>query len=174
MINSEHSNSQKTLLLNSNANITSRTDLNGKEDTVPWSTKSREAESYYNSNCLSVNKRNSNIKNANEEILTISEEYLNELLHLNLESFASVGEIIWQMLRLLKKKEDPYEIIRNYTDLVQDPVYECISVMFENENIKTEINNALKLERWGIIFLFFFNLNGKLSNTKVSNNMLNL
>lgn len=104
----------------------------------------------------------------------IKESYLNELIELKLDSFANVGEQILQMLKYLKKNEDPYEIIRNYTDQVQDNVYNCISNMFTNQAVSTEINNTQKVERWGIIFLFYFNLNNKLSNDKICSNMMNL
>lgn len=76
------------------------------------------------------------------QFLSISEVYLNELIELKLDSMANVGELILQMLKFLKRKEDPYEIIRNYTDLVQDSVYNCISNMFADKAVSTEINNS--------------------------------
>lgn len=78
------------------------------------------------------------------------------------------------MLLNLKKKEDPHEQIREYTSLIQDEIYETVSEMFNDQNVMNEINISLKLERWGIIFLLYFDVNEKLNNQNVMNIMLNL
>lgn len=104
----------------------------------------------------------------------IIHENILEVLYSNgLDSQTKVGEMIFQMLKSMKKSGDPYELIRNYTDLIQDPIYDIIVEMFSDTFTQAEINNSLKLERWGIIFLFYFNLIGKLDE-KISPNLINL
>jgi predicted DNA-binding protein YlxM (UPF0122 family) len=105
--------------------------------------------------------------------LIINDANLSELQEAGVDSFAQVGELILQMLKCLKRYEDPYDLIRTYTDLVQHKIYESLTDMFNDSKVQSEMNNSLKLERWGIIFLFYFALNGKLSE-KINSNMLNL
>lgn len=76
----------------------------------------------------------------------------------NLDFIKNCGDQIYKIVQYLKQGKNPYNNIRLYTDHAQEEIFDKMEHIFECKEAGNLFSKILKLERWSIILLFYFNL----------------
>jgi len=66
------------------------------------------------------------------------------------------GDEIYRIYKTIAKDEDSYEFIRLYADCAQEQEFDQFPKIFFIEKARNLFSRLFKLERWGIITLFYF------------------
>jgi Dullard-like phosphatase family protein len=81
-----------------------------------------------------------------------------------MQSLAQTQEAVNQVHNLISQEKDPYELIRSYSDLSQDPQFNELEVASAHQNLfKVKVarllfSRLLKLERMLVVYLFYFTI----------------
>lgn len=88
--------------------------------------------------------------------------------------YYSLFSYVSKFSELVKKNEDPYDIVRKYVDFIQDKKFNIIVNVIINERYKKNINKALLLERWAIFCTFYIYLDQRMiDKQKIIKNFAN-
>lgn len=69
---------------------------------------------------------------------------------------AQTEETVYTIYQQITQDKDPYESIRFYSDHAQDSQFNLLENMFKSKNAKMQFARLLKIERWLIVYLFYF------------------
>ena len=75
-----------------------------------------------------------------------------------LKSLTNLEEIVYNIYNLISQDKDPYESIREYSDLAQDNQFNYLENMLKFKSMKSLYSRLLKIERWLIVYLFYFTI----------------
>ena len=70
------------------------------------------------------------------------------------------GFQIYSIQKNLEKGNDVYDLIRLYADFAQEREFNYIEKIFIHKEARTLFSKILKIERWGVILLFYFKVAG--------------
>lgn len=108
-----------------------------------------------------IQRSNSRLKQMKEELI-IDFDNPNINFKKIFSKYYSLYEYVSSFSELIKKNEDPYDIVRKYVDFIQDKKFNIIVNVFINERYKKNINKALLLERWAIFCTFYIYLDQRM------------
>ena len=75
-----------------------------------------------------------------------------------LKMLSQLEDTVFQIYNLISQDLDPYETIRTYSDLAQDVQFNYLEQMLKHDSSRFLYSRLLKLERWLIVYLFYFTI----------------
>lgn len=66
--------------------------------------------------------------------------------------------ILWE---IIQSKNDPYNIIREYVDIIQEDNFDCLIRFIEDKEIKRMFKESFIFERWTLLIVFYLFLEKK-------------
>lgn len=75
-----------------------------------------------------------------------------------LKLLTNLEEIVFTIYNSITQDKDPYETIRQYSDLAQDNQFNYLENMLKFKSMKSLYSRLLKVERWVVVYLFYFTI----------------
>lgn len=107
---------------------------------------------------------------------------LSSLFELSLDSvrparvklLAQTSEFVQTIHERILKDKDPYEIIRAYSNVAQDGQFNLVENLLKNKQAKQLFSRLLKIERWTVVYLFYYTIQNEPKSPEVKFTMKEL
>lgn len=73
-----------------------------------------------------------------------------------MKMLANSEDLVFKIYLMISQNKDPYETIRAYSDSSQDQQFNMVENMFPNSDARVLFSKLLKLERWMVVYLFYY------------------
>lgn len=148
------SGSADVLLQKQNDNDISRSSVNSRDRSASRTTAQKQMKT------LAGQDEDSKITKAEQESTAekLVEIVPDQVKSSRLKSLANLEEIVYNIYNLISQDRDPYECIRQYSDLAQDNQFNYLENMLKFKSMKTLYSRLMKVERWLIVYLFYFTI----------------
>lgn len=87
------------------------------------------------------------------EYLKIKES---SILFKQVKMFGKTIDMVSKIIKQIKLNKDPYDTIRNYSDIAQDNEFSHLDDLLESKPCRAIFTRLLKLERWIVVYMFYF------------------
>ena len=71
---------------------------------------------------------------------------------------SNTEEQVYSIYNQITQDKDPYETIRSYSDIAQNNQFNTLENIFKNKAARLLFSRLLKLERWMVVYLFYFTI----------------
>jgi hypothetical protein len=109
----------------------------------------------------STNERKEEVKNQPK----MFEEYMrvkdSSLLFKQIKLFGKTIDLVSKIIKQIKTNKDPYDTIRNYSDIAQDNEFSHLDDLLDTKPCRAIFTRLLKLERWIVVYMFYFTVQDK-------------